>query len=77
MARRGGTTTDEVVACLRRPDVRGLPVDEPDPAVGRKRWGRYDDTGRRRLDVVFEESVEDGLPVITVVSVFWKSGDGI
>ncbi len=52
-------------------------MDEPDPAVGRKRWGRYDDTGRRRLDVVFEESVEDGLPVITVVSVFWKSGDGI
>jgi hypothetical protein len=73
---RGGTP-DEVIACLRNPDVRGLPVNQPTPPRDRKRWGRYDDTGRRRLDVVFEEFERDGVRVYSVVSVFWKSGAGI
>jgi hypothetical protein len=74
---RRGAEPEQVIACLRRPDVKGLPVDEPDPPVGRKRWGRYDESGLRRLDVVFEESEEDGTKVVSVVSVFWKSGGGI
>jgi len=77
--RRRGVNADEVLRCLRAPDKIGLPVDEPESVVGwkRKRWGRFDDTGRRRLDVVFEEGQTDGQLAVTVVSVFWKSGEGI
>lgn len=76
-AGRRGVEPDEVIACLRKPDKRGLTVDQFDPPADRKRWGRYDETGRRRLDVVFEESEEDGRRVVSVVSVFWMSGGGI
>lgn len=74
---RRGVSEAEVIACLRQPDVRGLPVDEPEPSCNRKRWGRYDETGRRRLDVVFEEAADGTLHLVTVITVYRKSGEGI
>jgi len=65
--RQRGIEVDEVIACLRTPDVRNLDTTSP-----RKRWGRYDGTGRRRLDVVFEEEEPEGdVKVIVVISAMW------
>lgn len=62
-----GVTVDEVLSCLRGPDEKGLPTEE-----GRERWGRFDDTGGRRLDVVFKKCDWDtGTPTVVVISVVW------
>jgi hypothetical protein len=65
--RERGVTVDDVLLCLRKPDEKRLPTEE-----GRERWGRYDETGSRRLDVVFKRCDWDtGTPLIVVISVVW------
>jgi hypothetical protein len=64
--RQRGVLVDEVIDCLRRPDERGLEVD----GENRRGVGRYDETGRRMLKVVYER-VEDTRYV--VISAMWES----
>jgi len=54
---------EDLVNCLKFPDIRNLPT-EP----GRKRIGRDDPYRHMRLDVVYEENADGS---ITVVSLFW------
>lgn len=66
--RQRGIEVEDVLRCLRMPDERNL-----DTTDGRKRWGRWDKDGARRLDVVFKEEARDDQEVITVISALWWS----
>jgi hypothetical protein len=57
---------DQVISCLQRPDERGLEVD----GENRRGIGRYDETGRRMLKVIYER-IDDTRYVI--VSAMWVS----
>lgn len=65
--RERGVLVDEVLQCLRTPDERGLPVNGGD---NRQAVGRYDETGRRMLKVVYERVTETNYRVI---SAMWES----
>jgi hypothetical protein len=57
-------TVNEVLACLRSPDQRGLPTDRPD----RQRVRRRDASSpSRALDVIFEEPAPGRIRVVTVI----------
>jgi hypothetical protein len=64
--RERGVLIDEVLVCLRRPDETGLEVD----GENRRGRGRYDETGRRMLKVVYER-VDDKR--YTIISAMWIS----
>ncbi|MCI0703867.1 MAG: hypothetical protein L0241_22650 [Planctomycetia bacterium] len=57
---------DEVIACIRKPDERGLEVD----GGNRRSVGGYGDTGRRMLKVIYEKVDETHL---VVISAMWES----
>jgi hypothetical protein len=61
-----GVLIDEVLHCLLKPDERGFEVD----GENRRGIGRYDETGRRMLKVIYER-VDDKR--YTIISAMWVS----